>query len=41
MSYFAYQFTPLGVRTGQKVAFWAELGYGYKGLLNAGVSIRL
>jgi len=41
MSYFAYQFTPLGVRTGQKVAFWAELGYGYKGVLNAGVSIRL
>lgn len=41
MSYFAYQITPLGVRTGQKVGFWAEIGYGFKGLLNAGISVQL
>jgi hypothetical protein len=41
MSYLAYQLTPFGVRTGQKVGFWAEVGYGYKGLLNAGISVRL
>ncbi len=40
-SYLAYQFTPLGIRTGQKIGFWAELGYGFKGLLNAGISVRL
>lgn len=39
-NYFAYQITPFGIRTGQKIGFWAELGYGYKGLLNAGLSLQ-
>jgi hypothetical protein len=39
-NYFAYQITPFGIRTGQKIAFWAELGYGFKGLLNAGLSLQ-
>lgn len=40
-NYFAYQVTPIGVRTGRKLGFWAEAGWGYKGLLNAGLSFRL
>jgi hypothetical protein len=39
-NYFAYQITPFGIRTGQKIGFWAELGYGFKGLLNAGLSLK-
>lgn len=39
-NYFAYQITPFGIRTGQKIGFWAELGYGFKGLLNAGLSLQ-
>ncbi|MCU0394917.1 MAG: hypothetical protein MUF29_03350 [Chitinophagaceae bacterium] len=37
-SHLAYQITPLGVRSGRKIAIWAELGYGFKGLVNAGLS---
>jgi hypothetical protein len=40
-SHFAYQITPLGIRTGQKFGFWAELGYGFKGFINAGLCTRL
>jgi hypothetical protein len=36
----AYQITPFGIRTGQKLGFWAEIGYGFKGLLNAGLSLK-
>jgi len=35
------QVTPLGVRYGKTAGVFAELGYGYKGILNAGMSIRL
>lgn len=35
------QVTPIGVRYGKTVGIFAELGYGYKGILNTGVSLRL
>ena len=34
------QLTPVGVRFGKKVAVFTELGYGYKGVLNTGLSFR-
>ena len=40
-SHLAYQITPFGIRTGQKFGFWAELGYGFKGFINAGLCTRL
>ncbi len=35
-----FQFTPFGIRVGRKVAAFAEVGVGYKGLINAGLSYR-
>ncbi len=35
------QVTPIGVRYGKTAGIFAELGYGYRGILNAGISIRL
>lgn len=35
------QLTPIGVRFGRKFGGFAELGYGYKGLVNMGVSVKL
>jgi len=35
-----FQFTPFGIRVGRKIAGFAEVGYGYKGLINAGLSYR-
>jgi hypothetical protein len=34
------QLTPLGIRAGKKVAVFAEIGYGYKGIVNLGLSSR-
>ncbi|WP_026629251.1 hypothetical protein [Dyadobacter alkalitolerans] len=34
------QLTPIGVRIGKKFAGFAEIGYGYKGIVNFGVSAR-
>ncbi len=34
------QITPFGMRIGRKVAFFAELGYGYKGIVTGGLSYR-
>jgi hypothetical protein len=34
------QITPLGIRVGKKVGAFAELGYGYKGIVNLGLSGR-
>ena len=34
------QATPFGIRIGRKVAGFAELGYGYKGLFSFGLSYR-
>lgn len=36
-----YQFTPLGIRYGQSVAAFVEFGFGYKGIVNAGLSLKL
>jgi len=40
-SRFAYQITPIGVRLGGKLAGFAEVGFGYKGFVLAGISYRL
>ncbi len=37
---FSYQGTLLGIRLGTTIAIIAELGYGYKGTINAGMSYR-
>ncbi|MDR1652817.1 MAG: hypothetical protein LBS01_04085 [Prevotellaceae bacterium] len=37
---FNFQITPLGVSFGKKIAAFIEVGYGYKGLVNAGISYR-
>ena len=40
---FAYptcQITPLGIRYGKKAAIFAEIGYGYKGIINMGISAK-
>lgn len=34
------QLTPFGIRIGRKLGGFAEIGYGYKGMLNFGVSAR-
>lgn len=35
------QVTPIGLRYGKTVGLFAELGYGYKGIVNTGISLRL
>jgi hypothetical protein len=35
--YFNYQLTPIGIRLGSTFGFFAELGFGYRGILNAGL----
>ncbi|WP_194776978.1 hypothetical protein [Pararhodonellum marinum] len=40
-SAFGYQVVPIGVRVGDGLAFFAELGFGFRGVLNAGISFRL
>jgi hypothetical protein len=35
-----FQGTPIGVRVGRRLAGFAELGFGYKGLINVGLSCR-
>jgi hypothetical protein len=36
-----FQVTPIGVRFGGKCACFAELGFGYKGILSGGLSVNL
>ncbi|MGX5856072.1 hypothetical protein ACWKW6_20650 [Dyadobacter jiangsuensis] len=36
-----FQAVPVGLRMGNKVALFMELGYGYKGIFNGGLSVRL
>jgi hypothetical protein len=36
---FAYQLTPIGFRFGYNLAMFAELGIGFRGLANVGISI--
>ncbi len=38
---FAYQLSIIGVRMGNNIGGFIELGYGYKGIVNAGLSIQL
>lgn len=38
--HFAYQATPMGLRLGRTFGVYAELGYGYKGILCGGFSYR-
>lgn len=33
-----FQITPFGIRVGEKIAFTAEIGIGYKGAINVGLS---
>ncbi len=35
------QYTPVGIRLGGRLGGFAELGYGYKGIINAGISYKL
>lgn len=35
------QITPFGIRYGRKFAGFVEIGYGYKGIVNLGLSARL
>ena len=37
----AYQLNAIGVRFGTKVGGYVEIGYGYKGMLNFGLSVTL
>lgn len=36
----AFQVTPIGMRIGRKLGGFAELGFGYKGIMNFGLSYR-
>ena len=36
----AFHISPIGIRLGNAVAFFAELGFGFQGLVSAGLSIR-
>ena len=35
-----FQATPFGIRVGRQFAWYAELGLGYKGLINTGLEVR-
>jgi hypothetical protein len=35
------QYTPIAVRVGGRIGGYVELGYGYKGILNFGLSVKL
>lgn len=37
----AFQATPFGIRVGRQVAAFAEIGLGYKGLINGGLALRV
>ena len=36
----AYQFTVIGMRTGGRVGFVLEIGYGFKGIVSTGLSYK-
>ena len=40
LPFFNAHFTPIGMRFGKEFGGFLEFGYGYKGILNAGVSFR-
>lgn len=39
-SHLGFQLTPIGIRAGNKVAFFAELGFGYQGMVAGGISVK-
>ncbi len=39
-NYFTFQVTPFGIRLGKKLSGFAELGYGYKGIMRLGASYK-
>ena len=39
--FYAFQATPLGIRIGRQIAGFAEVGFGYKGLIHGGIEIRV
>ncbi|MDA9057135.1 hypothetical protein N9K49_04750 [Flavobacteriaceae bacterium] len=40
INYFTFHVTALGFRVGKKLAAFAEIGFGYKGILNGGISYQ-
>lgn len=36
----SFQISPLGISAGNKVAFWAEAGFGFRGILSGGISFK-
>jgi len=38
---FKAQYTPIGIRLGGRLGGYAEVGYGYKGIFNFGISCKL
>ena len=40
INYFTFHVTALGFRVGKKLAAFAELGVGYKGIINGGLSYQ-
>ena len=36
----AFHITPIGIRLGNKFAFWAELGFGFRGFICGGLSYK-
>lgn len=39
--HFNFQLSPVGVKVGNRIGAMAELGFGYKGLFNAGLFVRI
>ena len=39
-NYFTFQVTPFGIRVGKKLSGFAEIGYGYKGIMRLGASYK-
>ncbi|NDV47373.1 hypothetical protein D0T49_09980 [Paludibacter sp. 221] len=39
--YFTFQVTPIGIRYGERFGGFLEVGFGYRGILNAGIFVRL
>lgn len=38
--YFTFQITPIGIKYGERFGGFLEVGFGYRGILNAGVFVR-
>jgi len=41
LKFFNGQLTPLGIRIGNKIGGFAEIGFGYKGVANIGLSLNI